>query len=364
MNMISSRKTIALVAMIALAATSLAYVFASQLQTSFHGVGVLKSADSFAYIGDIVTYHIKVYNPSDYDLHNINVTDLMLGWNETIPFMGASNETGITYTLQRAVLETDPNPLVNTVQVEAIDSEGVLSSASTQAITVIAERMIEVTKVGPETAQRGERIVYTICVNNTGDIDLQSVVVEDEMLGFSWTGDLAHGEMDVFNLTYAVPWHAKGNLTNTVVAWAVHNETTYYAEASWTTMILHPYLACPRSMGYWKNHCEDWPAEEIDVGNATYSREEALNMIIGANAKDASRMLSAQLIAAKLNRLCGVSPTFHYKDKSMNIDEVISDADSFLTEHPFGSNPEGDLRETALHLKDMLDAYNSPDECD
>jgi len=364
MDMISSRKTIALVAMIALAAASLAYVFATQLQTGFHGVGVLKSADSFAYIGDMVTYHIKVYNPSDYDLHSINVTDAMLGLNETIPLMGASNETGITYTLHRIVLETDPNPLVNTVQVEAIDSEGVYSSASTQAITVIAERMIKITKVGPETAHRGERITYTISVNNTGDIDLHGVEVDDEMLGFHWTGDLAHGEIDVFNLTYAVPWCAKGNLTNTVVAWAVLNETTYYAEASWTTRILHPCVACPRSMGYWKNHGKDWPAEEIEVGNVTYSKEEAISVLIGANAKDATRMLSAQLIAAKLNRLNGASSSFYYKDESMNIDGVISDADNFLTKHHLGSNPQGDYRQTALHLKDMLDAYNNGDECD
>jgi hypothetical protein len=364
MDMISSRKAIALVAMVALAAASLAYVFATQLQTSFHGVGVLKSADSFAYIGDMVAYHIKVYNPSDYDLHSINVTDPMLGLNETIPFMEASNETGIAYTLHRTVLETDPNPLVNTVHVEAIDSGGVYSSASTQAITVITERMIEITKVGPETAYTGERIAYTISVNNTGDTDLYGVVVEDEMLGFRWTGDLTHGEINVFNLTYAVPWRVKGNLTNTVATWAVLNETTYYAEASWTTRILHPCITCPRSMGYWKNHREDWPAEEIEVGNVTYSKEEALSVLIGANAKDATRMLSAQLIAAKLNRLNGASSSFYYKDGSMDIDGVISDADSFLTEHPSGSNPQGDYRQTALHLKDMLDAYNNGDECD
>jgi len=46
----------------------------------------------------------------------------MLGLSETIPFMAARNMTGITYTFQREVLETDPNPLVNTVTVEAVDS--------------------------------------------------------------------------------------------------------------------------------------------------------------------------------------------------------------------------------------------------
>lgn len=78
-----------------------------------------------------------------------------------------------------------------------------------------------------------------------------------------------------------------------------------------------------------------------------------------ANAKDATRMLAAQLIAAKLNRLSGASPCFYYCEKQVNIDDVISNADAFLTEHPIGSNPQGEDRQTALRLKDILDAYNN-----
>ncbi|NIR87663.1 hypothetical protein GWO13_08940 [Candidatus Bathyarchaeota archaeon] len=86
-KMISTKKFVVLVVTLALVAISFAYVFAGELQSSFHGVGVLKSADRFASVGDLVTYEIRVYNPSDYDLRNINVTDTMLGFNDTIPFM-------------------------------------------------------------------------------------------------------------------------------------------------------------------------------------------------------------------------------------------------------------------------------------
>ena len=184
--MVNIKKSIMLTVPLILVAASLAYAFSSQLQPRFHGVGVLKSADAYAYVGDIVTYQIKVYNPSDYDLYKINVTDPMLGLNETIPFMAARNITGIIYTFQREVLETDTNPLVNTVTIEAIDSVGVYSSASTQAITKIAQHIISISKVGPETAYEGERITYTITLNNTGNFSIPDVVLEDEMLGFSW----------------------------------------------------------------------------------------------------------------------------------------------------------------------------------
>ncbi len=359
--MVSIKESVVFFVTFVLVTASIAYVLAGQLPPNFHGVGVLKSADSFAYVGDLVEYQIRVYNPSHYDMYNINVTDPMLGLNETIQFMAAGNKTGLTYTLEREVSEDDPNPLINEVSVEAVDSEGVRSSATTQAITIIAERLIDISKVGPESACKGEEIMYTIEVDNTGDFDFSGVVVSDEMLGFSWKGDLNAGETNVFNLTYRVPRDAEESLTNTVTVWAELNETTVYAEASWTTEILH--LGIQHSMGFWKNHPAEWPVDEIEIGNVTYTKEEAIAILKEANAKDATRMLAAQLIAAKLNRNSNVCPTFYYGDESVNIDETISDADIFLAQHPMGSNPQGDHRQTALQLKDILDAYNNF-ECD
>jgi len=361
-NMIGIRKSVVLAVTIVLVGASLAYVFATQLQTPFHGVGLLKSADSFAYVGDFVEYQIKVYNPSDYDLYNINVTDPMLGLNDTILFLEARNMTGKTYTFHREVLETDPNPLVNEVFVEAVDSSGAYSSSSTQAITIIAERYLTIVKVGPESAHKGEAIEYMITVNNTGEDDLFDVIVEDEMLGFTWQGDLNTGETNIFNLTYTIPCSIEGNLTNTATVWAQLNETTFYAEASWTTKIVHPCLY-PHSMGYWKNHPDEWPVDWIEIGDTNYTKEEAIDILEGANAKDATRMVAAQLIAAKLNRLSGACSDFCYCDESVDIDEVIEDADEFLAEYPLGSDPQDENRQIALRLKDLLDAYNNS-KCD
>jgi hypothetical protein len=385
----------------------------NQLQAGSHGVGLLKTADAFAYVGDSVTYKIQVYNPSEFDLLNINVSDPMLGFEEMIPFLAAGNTTGVTFTLEREVLSTDPNPLVNTVVVE-----------------------------------------------NVGESDLANVTVNDEMLGFGWTGDLAVAESNVFNITYVIPRNASDPLMNVVTASAEVNQTMIYAESEWSVDILHPRLTvnktvqpqtvsaeqnvtftievsntgdaalynltlsdsmygdapaaivpsmlspgdsftwsfnatvsnrcfvnkakatgvdalgrkvcavdevnvsvkpktCPRSMGFWKNHPENWTMCEIEVGNVTYSKREAIRILDGANSKDATRMLLAQLITAKLNRMCGATSVFKYQRNEVNVDTVIVNARIFLSRYPLGTNPRGNARQEALSLKDMLDAYNN-----
>jgi hypothetical protein len=240
----TSTKLVMVSVVLVLIVSPIAYAaLTNQFQAGFHGVGLLKTADAFAYIGDAVTYKIKVYNPSEFDLLDINVTDPMLEFEETIPFLAAGNTTGFTFVLQREVLSTDPNPLVNTVSVEAIDTEGAYSTASTQAVTTIAEKWLNITKTGPEFAHVGDAVTYTVVVENVGESDLAGVTVNDEMLGFGWMGDLAVAESNVFNVTYVAPRNASDPLTNVVTAYAEANETTVYAESEWSVDILHPRLA-------------------------------------------------------------------------------------------------------------------------
>jgi uncharacterized repeat protein (TIGR01451 family) len=460
---ISKKLAMVIIAVVLIVSPIVYAALANQLQAGFHGVGLLKTADPFAYIGDLVTYQIKVYNPSEFDLYNINVTDAMLNFEETIPFLEAGNTTGVTFELQREVLSTDTNPLINTVSVEAVDEAGVYSTASTQAITTIAQKWIDITKTGPEFAHVGDAVTYTIVVENVGESNIANVTVNDEMLGFSWMGDLAVSESNVFNITYAIPRGAPDPLTNVVTAYATVDQTTIYTESEWSVDILHPRLTvnktvdpqkvsagnnvtftievtntgdatlynltlvdsiygeapaelvplelppedafawsfnatvskwcfinkanatgvdalgkkvcdidkvnvyvkpciCPKSKGYWKNHPEAWPVEKIEVGNVIYSKREAIGILGGANSKDATRMQLAQLIAAKLNRLCGASSVFKYADKTINVDDVIADAELFLGKYPLGSNPQGSARQEALGLKDLLDVYNNQGE--
>jgi hypothetical protein len=73
------------------------------------------------------------------------------------------------------------------------------------------------------------------------------------------------------------------------------------------------------------------------------------------DANDATSMLAAQLIAAKLNVLNNACP-----GSSTVFDTyAMNDADTFLVSHPLGSNPQGADRTYALMLKDILDSFNN-----
>jgi LruC domain-containing protein len=107
---------------------------------------------------------------------------------------------------------------------------------------------------------------------------------------------------------------------------------------------------CPHTIGYWKNHPNDWPVEEVAAGGVTYSKAQAIQILKNAKAKDATHMLTAQLIAAKLSVADG---------GPVDVLPVIEAADAFLVLFPYGSNPQGDDRVYALAVKDQLDGYNN-----
>lgn len=239
-------KAMAIVVIFAVVFSS--FVLASTAPARFHGVGVLKSADPIGYVNSNVTYYITVFNPSDFNLSKINVTDTLLKFSATIPFMAVGNKTGVTYVLTRTVLANDSSPLINTVSVEAFDSDGVRSTATTQAKTTIVQRLLDLKKTGPAFAHEMDPIKYSIVVKNVANVTLSNVTVADQALGFSWQGDLSVNETNLFSLTYVVPKNSSDPLTNTVTATAMLSGSKIYAEASWTVDILHPKLKVTKTV--------------------------------------------------------------------------------------------------------------------
>ncbi len=107
----------------------------------------------------------------------------------------------------------------------------------------------------------------------------------------------------------------------------------------------------PRTIGYWKTHInEATQFLPITVGNTTITQAWQVGYYLSANDYDASKMLFAQLLAAKLNVSAGAD--------SSCIASVIADADAFLIAHP-STPPDSPFRAEAVDLKDDLDAYNN-----
>ncbi len=117
---------------------------------------------------------------------------------------------------------------------------------------------------------------------------------------------------------------------------------------------------CTYTIGYWKNHPEAWPVNSVVLGNTTYVKAAGIAILGNPGGADATYQLAAQLIAAKLNVVKGAN--------NSAIASTITQADNFLKSKPYGSNPQGSDRTTAINLATALENWNSgktgPGHCD
>jgi hypothetical protein len=112
-----------------------------------------------------------------------------------------------------------------------------------------------------------------------------------------------------------------------------------------------PQTGCTHSQGYWKNHPEAWPVEEIAIGRVTYPKTEAIAILgMSPQGGDATYILAHQLIAAKLNIANGADPSA--------VAVTIDAADEWLVAHLLGSNPGDPARAAGIDMAGILTEYN------
>jgi hypothetical protein len=129
----------------------------------------------------------------------------------------------------------------------------------------------------------------------------------------------------------------------------------------WETSTPTPSLVlgknCTYSAGFWKNHPEVWPVENIVMGGVIVDLESGLELLATPIESEHDRILSKQLLATKLNALLGA--------ETIAVSEVLAQAVKWLTIFNDGGKPE---RETAISLAETLDAFNrgqiGPGICD
>ncbi len=112
---------------------------------------------------------------------------------------------------------------------------------------------------------------------------------------------------------------------------------------------------CTRTQGYWKNHPDAWPVEEITIGGTTYTKDDAIDILKTPVKKDMTIAMFYQLVAAKLNVLNGC--------ESSCIGDTIKAADTWMAKYgPVGNDVKASSDawdDEGEPLKDMLDDYNN-----
>jgi hypothetical protein len=110
------------------------------------------------------------------------------------------------------------------------------------------------------------------------------------------------------------------------------------------------------TQGFWKNHPDAWPIQQLELGNVSYTEDQLLDILHQPVQGNGLLALAHQLIAAKLNIANGAPNDC--------INETIADADDLIGDlvvPPIG-NGFLDPNVTA-HDVMALDDYNNGRLC-
>ncbi len=109
------------------------------------------------------------------------------------------------------------------------------------------------------------------------------------------------------------------------------------------------------TIGYWKNHLDDWPVDTVTIGGITYLKQDAAAVMNMNVSGDVTYQMFAQLAAAKLNVINGA--------ESNCISSTIAAADNWMSLYgPVGSGVPASSsawQDGGEALKTTLDQYNN-----
>ncbi len=188
----------------------------AMVQTNYNAeISITKEANvSEATVGDTVSYTITVTNDGNVTLSDVTINDAALGLSENIGDIAPGSSHTLSPEPTYTVSENDlPGPLSNTATVQGTDPCGfTVEDQDSATVKLYALPGIELTKEATDLSgmatpypQVGDEIVYTFTVENTGNVTLTDVVVEDEKLGLDhYVGTLGPGDTDSFTASYAI----------------------------------------------------------------------------------------------------------------------------------------------------------------
>ena len=354
------------------------------------GITVTKSADvDFVHHGDTITYTYEVENTGNVPLtlnkstgvvdNDLSVTIAYVSGDGDVVDVLDDGETWVfeaTYDVP-AHDESEDNPIIDTATATAYYDTTPVGDTSDEVSVLILHPAIEVVKsADTHFAAPGETVYYSYVVNNIGDCVLYDVVLDDDVVGLIALTGLTDEDADTYDddlaigasatagpVAYVIPGDAPESLTNIATASGfdeIGGEVT--DDDQWTVVTM-----ASRSMGYWKNHPDDWcilpPEVLMSYLPGRDAEEDGMNPL---------EMLGAQLIAAFLNVSCfdSLFDYNRYEGELCGYDtiyDVIEAAAVFLGANspeswPTGKKDQRDFRKDnadELALKDCLEAFNT-----
>jgi len=149
-----------------------------------------------------------------------------------------------------------------------------------------------------------------------------------------------------------------GEYTAKAVLELTNDEGFYLYEELVTSFICEcppPSDECTGTPGYWKNHRDMWPVDELMVGGQLFTKMELIEIFNWPANQFKQIKLFHHLVAAKLNFIKGAT----YE----GIEDAISAADDFLAMYPLGSEIDNTARKTIDGLKAPLEMFNESAPC-
>ncbi|MEM3489269.1 MAG: SdrD B-like domain-containing protein [Candidatus Bathyarchaeia archaeon] len=239
-------------------------------------LSIVKSGPYYAHVGDEITFTFSVNNSGPDSAANVAVTDDKAG--KATYVNGDTNGNGMLdvvetwiFTATYKVLETDPDPLVNTAEVTSeVNDPDENNNQATWTVDILHPN-ITVSKSGPQYAHEGDTITYTITITNPStDTIMYKVSVVDSLLGnisASFPESLAPGASETKTFTYNVP-SPSGDITNTVtVKYKDDLNFEVTKTASWSIDVLHPSIDVIKTANVTMIHEGDWVEYNVTVVN-------------------------------------------------------------------------------------------------
>jgi gliding motility-associated-like protein/uncharacterized repeat protein (TIGR01451 family) len=154
------------------------------------GIGLIKVSDKKEYsqVGEVLTYTLTAVNTGNETLTDVTVTDPLTGLTQNVGSLSPGESQSVTTSYTVTQQDLDSGRVLNTGTASGTDPNQTVVSADAQAVSfALANPQVELRKIAEEStfSKVGDVINYQLEIENTGNITIRDIVVEDPLTGLT-----------------------------------------------------------------------------------------------------------------------------------------------------------------------------------